>query len=126
MDRERARLIRADEAVIPAAPTPGMVRRELYDDGSVWIGRVQTEPGISSGWHYHGDRTTYIFVLEGRIRIDFGPGGRESVEGGPGDLIINPARMVHRETTPSEAVDGVVIRIGSGPQNVNVEGPDPD
>lgn len=126
MDGERVRLIRAEEAVVPAAATPGMIRRQLYDDGSVWIGRVQTEPGVSSGWHHHGDRTTYIHVLSGRIRIDFGPGGRESVEGGPGDLIINPARMVHRETTPGEPVDGVVIRIGTGPQNVNVEGPDPE
>lgn len=126
MDPHRALVIRADEAVIPAAPTPGMDRRELLDRDGVWIGRVRTEPGVSSGWHHHGERTTYIHVLAGRIRIDFGPGGHESVEGGPGDLIVNPPGLVHRETTPpDEPAEVVVIRVGSGPQNVNVDGPDP-
>jgi uncharacterized RmlC-like cupin family protein len=102
-----------------------MERRQLHDGNGVWIGRIRTEPGVSSGWHHHGDRTTYVYVLDGRIRIDFGPGGTESVEAGSGDLIINPARMVHRETTIGEAVEGLVVRVGSGPENVNVEGPDP-
>ncbi|HEX5827774.1 MAG TPA: hypothetical protein VFY23_09660 [Candidatus Limnocylindrales bacterium] len=44
-----------------------------------------------------------------------------------GDFIFNPARMVHREiTAPGEQAEFFVVRVGSGPQNVNVDGPDPD
>jgi len=42
-----------------------------------------------------------------------------------GDFIFNPAGMVHREiTAPDEPADLFVVRVGTGPQNVNVDGPD--
>jgi uncharacterized RmlC-like cupin family protein len=116
----------ADADTAPGPPTPGMDRRQLIDEGDRWIGWVKTTPGMSGGWHYHGDRDTYIFMTTGALTVDFGPGGRESVTMSAGDFGFVPPRTVHRETTAAaEGAEAFVVRIGSGPQNVNVDGPDP-
>jgi uncharacterized RmlC-like cupin family protein len=125
-DRPRAKVVRVEDA--PAIPplTAGMERRELLDDGDRWVGWVRTAPGLSGGWHTHGERDSYIYMVRGEMRIDFGPGGREQVTGRAGDMIFNPAGLVHRETTgPDEPAEGFVVRVGPGPLTVNVEGPDP-
>jgi uncharacterized RmlC-like cupin family protein len=110
----------------PGPPTPGMDRRQLIDEGDRWIGWVRTTPGVSGGWHYHGDRDTYVFIVSGSLTVDFGPGGRDSVTMARGDFGFVPPRTVHRETTAAaEGAEAFVVRIGSGPQNVNVDGPDP-
>jgi len=128
MERSRAMVVRANEASpAPGPPTAGMDRRELLDDGERWVGWVETEPGIAGGWHHHGDRDSYVYVVRGTVTIEFGPGGRESVTAGAGDLIFNPARMVHREITgPGEPAEVFLVRVGPGPLNVNVDGPDPE
>ena len=116
--------------VVPAAAagaTSAMERRPLLEREDCWVGWVRADAGVAGGWHHHGDRDSYIYVLRGQVRIDFGPGGRESVSAGAGEFIFNPRRMVHREVTaPGEDSEFFVVRVGSGPQNVNVDGPDPD
>jgi uncharacterized RmlC-like cupin family protein len=103
-----------------------MDRREIMDRGETWVGWVRTEAGLAGGWHYHGSRDSYVYVLSGSVTIDYGPGGRDSVTATQGDMIFNPAGMVHRETTTRDApAEFFVVRIGSGALNVNVEGPDP-
>jgi hypothetical protein len=56
--------------------------------------------------------------------MEYGSSGAESLVGRAGDVIVNPARMVHREVTLGDSVEAIVIRIGTGPLNVNVDGPD--
>ena len=127
MERARPIVVRAvDAAVAPGPPTPGMERRQILDYADTWVGWVRTDAGLAGGWHHHGERETYVYVLRGTLSIDFGPGGREQVSAGAGDVIYNPARMVHREvTSPDGPAEAFVVRVGSGPQNVNDEGPDP-
>ena len=111
----------------PAPATPGMERRELFDRDGRWAGWIRTDAGVAGGWHHHGDHDSYIYVLRGALRIDYGPGGRERVEATAGDFIFNPAGIVHRETTSPEGdVEAFVVRVGDGPQLVNVEAPDPE
>lgn len=128
MEHARPTVIRAaDGATPPGPPTPGMDRRQLLDHDDRWVGWVRTDAGLAGGWHHHGARDSYIYVLRGRVTIDYGPGGRSRVTAAAGDVIVNPAGMVHRETTAAdEPAEMFVVRIGHGPQNVNVEGPDPD
>jgi uncharacterized RmlC-like cupin family protein len=127
MDERRVLLVRASEAKPPTGPaTPGMDRRQLLDHDDRWIGWVRTEPGIEGGWHHHGGRDTYIFVARGEIRIEFGPGGHDAVEGTPGDFIFVPKQTIHREITGADDTGELfLIRIGTGPQVVNVDEPDP-
>lgn len=127
MEHARPIVVRAvDAAVAPGPPTPGMERRQILDHPDAWVGWVRTEAGLAGGWHHHGDRDTYVYLLRGGLTIEFGPGGRDRISAGAGDVIYNPAGMVHREVTaPDGPADAFVVRVGSGPQNVNVEGPDP-
>jgi uncharacterized RmlC-like cupin family protein len=127
MEPVRPIIVRAvDAAVAPGPPTPGMERREVLDHDDTWVGWVRTDAGQAGGWHHHGDRDTFVYVLRGSMTIEFGPGGREHMTATEGDVIFNPARMVHREVTgPDGPAEAFVVRVGSGPQNVNVDGPDP-
>ncbi len=130
MEQARPIVVRPDAgAPPPGPPTPGMDRRQLFDHEDHWVGWVQTDAGLAGGWHHHGARDSYIYVLRGRVTIEYGPTGREQVTAVAGDFIFTPARMVHREiTAPDEPAEFFVIRVGTGPQNVNVDGPgaDPD
>jgi uncharacterized RmlC-like cupin family protein len=128
MADDRPIVIRADEAAPPPGPpTPGMDRRQLFVGDGYWVGWLRTEPGLEGGWHHHGEHDSVIYVLRGSIHIDFGPGGRERVTARSGDAIFNPKRLIHREVTPAgDPTDAFVVRVGSGPQNFNVDGPDPD
>jgi uncharacterized RmlC-like cupin family protein len=108
----------------PADPTPGKVREEAIAVDGLWSGFVRTEPGVASGWHHHGDHDTSVYVIEGHVRIEFGPGGGQAMEAGPGDFVRIPKGVVHREvnagTTPSQEI---ITRSGTGPLTVNVDGP---
>ena len=122
---EPVRIVRADEAVA-ADPTPGMNRRKAFTAPGLWAGIVHTEPGATSGWHHHAGHETSLYVVAGRLRLEFGPGGRDVVEAGPGDFIHVPAGAVHRESNPDDAPSTAVIaRTGEGPPTVNVDGPAP-
>jgi uncharacterized RmlC-like cupin family protein len=103
-----------------------MIREEALATESMWAGLVRTEPRMASGWHHHGDYETAIYVVSGRLRMEFGPGGGEAEEAGPGDFIHVPREVIHRESNP---LDGeatlIVVRAGSGEVVVNVDGPEP-
>jgi uncharacterized RmlC-like cupin family protein len=126
VEQLRPIVIRADQgSVAPGPPTPGMERRQIMEDGNTWVGWARTEARLAGGWHHHGDRDTYVYVVRGDLTIDYGPRGREQVQATAGDMIFNPARMVHRETTGDEPAEVFLVRVGTGPQTVNVDGPDP-
>jgi uncharacterized RmlC-like cupin family protein len=121
---ERPALIGSDAFHRPAAETPGVDRREAFADDHIWAGRSRTEAGVWSGWHVHPGHDTYVFQTEGRLRLEFGPGGTESVEGGPGDFVRIPKGVVHREGNPgTEPNEAIVFRVGEGEVLVNVDGP---
>ena len=107
-----------------AAPTPGMTREEAVATDRQWAGVARTEAGMASGWHHHGDFESTIYVLSGVLRMEFGPGGAEALEGGPGDFLHVAPGSVHRESNPNEEEARiVVVRSGSGEPVFNVDGP---
>jgi len=109
-----------------ADPTPGKVREEAIAVDGLWSGLVRTQPGVASGWHHHGNHDTAVYVIEGSVRIEFGPGGGQALEAGPGDFVRIPRGIVHREVNVgSTASQEVITRSGTGPLTVNVDGPEP-
>ena len=87
--------------------------------------RLQLRRTIS-GWHHHGDCETAIYVVAGRARFRWGPGGRESAEVGPGDFLAVAPNAIHlEEALGDEDVVLVVARACSGVLAVNVDGPEP-
>jgi uncharacterized RmlC-like cupin family protein len=105
-------------------PTPGMVREQAVAVEGMWAGLVRTEPHTTSGWHHHGDHDTSIYVAEGALRMECGPDGDFVVDAGPGDFVFVPRGAIHREGNPTATESRlVVVRAGTGPVVVNVEGP---
>jgi uncharacterized RmlC-like cupin family protein len=101
-----------------------MDRQEAFATPETWSGIVRTEPGMISGWHHHGDYESVIYVLTGALRMEFGPGGSNIVDAGPGDFLCVPKGAVHRESNPSaDPADLVVFRAGTGESTFNVAGP---
>jgi uncharacterized RmlC-like cupin family protein len=120
---DRVELITAAERR-ESDPTPGMTREQAVGSAGMWAGYVRTEGRATSAWHHHGDHETAIYVLNGGLRMEFGPGGQDVLEAGPGDFIYVPRGAVHRETNPGdEESQIVVVRAGSGPTTTNVDGP---
>ena len=107
-----------------ADPTPGKTREQAIAVEGLWSGLVRTEPGVASGWHHHGDHDTSVYVVEGTVRIEFGPGGLEAREAGPGDFVHIPKGLVHREVNagPTRSRE-IISRSGTGPVTINVDGP---
>jgi uncharacterized RmlC-like cupin family protein len=104
-----------------------MLRHQLLHHEDRWVGWVRTDPGLAGGWHHHGDNDSYIYGLRGSVTIEYGPGGRDLISAMPGDLVFVPARTVHREVTSADGpAEMFLMRIGGGPLNVNVDGPDSD
>ncbi len=122
-DAARIQVVTADRRA-PGPPTPGMDRQQAFATDAMWAGFARTEPGMRSGWHHHGEYESAIYVLTGALRMESGPGGNEVVDAGPGDFVLVPRHVVHREGNPSEeAGDIVVVRSGHGESNFNVDGP---
>jgi uncharacterized RmlC-like cupin family protein len=112
--------------LVEAQGTPGLVRRTAFDGDGHWFGHVEAEPETMSGWHHHGDHTTFGYLLKGRIRVEYGPGGALSAEVGEGEYFTVPPGVVHREGNPSaEAAEAIIVRFGEGPPVFPADGPAP-
>jgi len=116
-------------AQIAGSSMPGIQVRHHHDrDGRwvAWTGRITNEAGEVSGWHHHAANETYVYVIEGAITIEFGPGGTDRIEACAGDFFLVPPGVIHREMTAADVdLDAFIVRIGSEPEYVEVDGPEP-
>ena len=119
---EPLRVVHADQ-LQPADPTPGMQRSLAFQAPGLWAGRLETDPGTTSGWHHHDVNESSLYVVSGVLRLEFE--GREGyLEAHPGDFVHVPAHTVHRESNPGAEPQVVVIaRAGDGIPTVNVDEP---
>jgi uncharacterized RmlC-like cupin family protein len=116
----------SEDGLTAGAATPGVVREVAYDTERATLMRARAEGRAATGWHHHGDRDVLGYVVRGRARFEFGPGGRESTEVEEGGFFHVPARLVHRDVNPSEQPQEIVLTVvGEGPLVVNVDGPTP-
>lgn len=110
--------------LIEGGYTAGMMRHQAFVTDTSWSGLVTAEAGSTSGWHHHGDFETTIYVLQGKLRLEWGPDGKNLVEADPGDFVRLPKDTVHRESNPSEEQSRlIVVRTGRGEPVFNVDGP---
>jgi uncharacterized RmlC-like cupin family protein len=119
------RLVRPTDRV-EGERTSGMTREQAIAIDGMWARLVRTEAQMTTAWHHHADYDTSIYVVDGRLRMEFGPGGSEVVEAGPGDFLHVPKGAIHRERNPAnEESHIIVVRAGRGPAVINVDGPAP-
>jgi mannose-6-phosphate isomerase-like protein (cupin superfamily) len=115
----------APDGLTAGAPTPGVLRELAFDTERATLMRARAEGGAATGWHHHGDRDVLGYVVRGRARFEFGPGGSESVEVEEGGFFRVPAGLVHRDVNPGDEPQEIVLAVvGSGPLVVNLDGPD--
>lgn len=109
------------DQLVPGHSTPGMQREDAFAFSDIWSGRVRTDPGITSGWHHHGNHDTIVYVAQGALSVETRAGVTEAAAG---DFVHIPAHTVHREANPSGSQSElVVVRRGTGPLVTNVDGP---
>ena len=126
------RIIRPTDRSVSTAQTTNMRREtaiapvEGAAGPQLWMGLVTTPAGGVSGWHHHGDCESGIYIVSGRARFSWGPGGGESAEVGPGDFLSVPGGAIHQERAlGDEPLVLIVARGAAGTLVVNVEGPEP-
>ena len=105
--------------------TPGIVRERATDDENAVVSRSRVGGGVVSAWHHHGRRRRYGYLVSGRLRLEYGPGGKEVAEVKPGDFFFIPPACVHRDVNPDAERELVVVNflVGQGTPVVNVPGP---
>jgi uncharacterized RmlC-like cupin family protein len=119
-------IVRAAERIPAAGQTEGIIREEALSTGMLWAGIARTAPGVSSGWHHHGAWETIAYVITGAVLLELGREGAEALRAEPGDFLRIPAKLVHRESNPTEVEQSLaVVRVGHGPVAINVETPEP-
>jgi uncharacterized RmlC-like cupin family protein len=102
-----------------------MIREEAVVTDGLWAGLVRTKAGMVSGWHHHAAYETAIYVMSGALRMEFGAGGSDTIEAGPGDFLYVSPGAVHRESNPADQESQIiVVRSGSGIPVINVDGPE--
>jgi len=130
--RTTLRLIRSDELSGATAQTSGMTRSaaisgDLTGAQSLWMGRTELPPGVSSGDHHHGHSETGIYVVAGApvfVCRDPASGELIRLETRPGDYVFVPPYVPHREENPSADQTAVVVIARSTQEAIviNVDG----
>ncbi|HEV2120876.1 MAG TPA: cupin domain-containing protein [Candidatus Bathyarchaeia archaeon] len=105
--------------------TKGILRDRAFESEEVLLGQSKIATGTLSGWHHHGTRHLYGYIVSGRLRFDCVTAKIESIEVSPGDFFHIPVGLVHRDVNPDQTMEAIVVNIllGKGPAVVNV--PDP-
>jgi uncharacterized RmlC-like cupin family protein len=124
MANQKVRVFRSGTGTMQTTQTPGMQRQELVSTPDTWVGMVQTKPKFTSGWHHHGEYDTYVYVIAGEAKLEFGENGKESITAKQGDVVFIPKNTVHRESNPGIDEHFLFgVRIGKGAPVFNVDGP---
>jgi len=122
-----ARIEVVNEADLRASDsTAGIARKKAFDSNGFTMAQTVVPRGVASGWHHHGGRHLYGFLVAGELRLEYGPDGTVVAQISRGDFFHIPPRLVHRDVNPSHKEASIVVNItaGEGPALVNVKGPD--
>lgn len=75
-----------------------------------------------TGWHYHTCEMQFVYVLKGKITIEFEDG--TSATFGPGDSLFIPGGVRHNEIYASEDKETLEVSVPGKIGTVNVERPE--
>ena len=105
--------------------TEGIVRKKAFESETTIVSQSQVAPRVVSGWHHHGTRQLYGFIVSGRLQLEYFLRRQEIADLSVGDFFHIPAGLVHRDLNPNKDRELVVVNIlvGSGPAVINVDSP---
>lgn len=114
----------APDEVEAEESTPGVVRKPIFETETAAMVQSHIAGETTSGWHHHGDRDVYGYVVEGTGTMEYGPRGRQRQECGAGEYFYILPGTIHRDVNPTdEEIVGLVCFVGSGPFVVDVDDP---
>jgi len=109
------------------AGTPGVVRKVAFRTDDCVMITSHVAGGTGTGWHHHGERHVFGYLIEGSAAVEYGPGGRERIDGSAPGFFHVPPGVVHRDLNPDDETQvSVVSFVGSGPVVVNADEPEVD
>jgi len=118
-------VVRRDD-LVAGVESDGITRQMEQVDEEVSLALATIAPNVMSSWHHHGDHTSCVYVMNGRLHIDWGPSGQESVDLGKGDFYVVSPNTIHREgNTGSDDVQLAAFYLGTGPVVVKKDGAEP-
>ncbi|CAB4951874.1 unannotated protein [freshwater metagenome] len=121
------KVVRADELDSNTPQSPGMNRAAAITSARtgaqhLWAGTVVVLPGAQTGAHHHGPVESVLYVVSGLARMSWGDRLEFMAEAGPGDFILVPPFVPHKEINalPHEPLSCVLVRSGQEPVVVNL------
>src|SRR5438132_1007983 len=88
--------------------TEGIVRKKAFESETAIVSQSKVAPGVVSGWHHHGTRQLYGFIVSGRLRLEYFLRRQEIADLNVGDFFHIPAGLVHRDLNPRKDRELVV------------------
>ena len=85
---------------------------DLVGAQSLWMGRTELPPGVTSGDHHHGHSETGIYVVTGMpvfVYRDPDSGELVRLHTRAGDYVWVPPHVPHREENPAAGETAVVV-----------------
>src|SRR5260370_42684255 len=97
--------------------TQGIIRRKAFESENAIVSQSQVAPGVVSGWHHHGTRQLYGFIVSGRLQLEYFLRTKEIADLKAGDFFHIPAGLIHGDLNSNKDLELVVVNIlvGSGP-----------
>jgi uncharacterized RmlC-like cupin family protein len=92
------------------------------DATNIFMGRFRVPAGTQSRPHYHENCESALYMLSGRIEIQWGDHLEERVVVEPGDMLYVPPRQTHvvRNLSDAEPAEYVVARDSPTEDSVEV------
>ena len=105
--------------------TAGIIRKKAFESENIIFSQSQLLPGVVSGWHHHGSRHLYGYIVSGRLHLEYGTEGEKKADLNQGDFFHVSPSLVHRDINPNMDRDLIVINIlvGTGPAVINIDSP---
>src|SRR5947199_10622584 len=98
--------------------TDGIVRRRAFDSENTIVSQSRVAAGVVSGWHHHGARHLFGFVVNGQLRLESATNSTRGADLNSGDFFHIPAGLIHRHLNPNMTHDlmvlsGIVLHVPS-------------
>src|SRR5437899_8848210 len=96
--------------------TEGIIRKKAFESENAIVSQSELAPGVFSGWHHHGTRQLYGYIVSGRLQLEYVLRRQVIADLSVGDFFHIPAGLVHRDLNPNRdhAMSVVNCRLCTG------------
>jgi quercetin dioxygenase-like cupin family protein len=89
---------------VPMETVNPMMRRQIITGELMTVAKIYFRAGFLVPMHsHHNEQITQ--VISGRLRFRLGEGGEQSIDVGPGEVIVIPANLPHEALAVGDVVE---------------------